>query len=548
NRALVSVSDKTSLDKLAEVFQEFNVEVFSTGGTAKQLQQYLPEVKDLTELTSFPEILGGRVKTLHPHVHGGILARKDNSADMATLKELQLQPFDLVVVNLYPFAEQLLKQEDTLDQEKNLANLVEFIDIGGITLLRASAKNYNNVVLMTDPQDYGNLANEMRSNNGSVRGEFSAKRMAAAFTLSSSYDSQIANYFSQQLTSTGKDNNSPNSLNSSSSKASGGDNQQHGHLPKQLFSADLESSELRYGENPHQQAALYRDPTDATGLAGSQLLNGKPLSYNNLVDANSAWRLACELSGTCCVIVKHAQPCGVAVAPSQVLAYERALLADKESSFGGIIAVNKILDEETALKIKDNFIEVVIAPDYSQNALTILSSKKNLRLLKTIPHMPSEETAKIFKTISGGVLMQTEDQYIPTADSLEWVSKVQPTDDQQVTDLLFAWQVAKFCHSNAIVIAKDGATCGIGAGQTSRVFSVRLALLRVADNNLDISGAAVASDAFFPFADSVALLAEKDIKSIIQPGGSKRDDEVIALADEKNIAMAFTGHRCFFHG
>lgn len=543
NRALVSVSDKTSLDKLASVFQEFNIEVISTGGTAQHLKKHLPEVKDLTELTSFPEILGGRVKTLHPHVHGGILARKDNPDDMAKLKELQLSPFDLIVVNLYPFAEQLLKLDPSNDNDQNPTNMIEFIDIGGITLLRAAAKNYHNVVLITDPQDYVKLANEMRSNKGSVSVDFSAKRMPAAFAMSSDYDRQIADYFSSRLT--------PMDYLKQLGQTNDGD-----WLAK-FGSSKFVATDLRYGENPHQRAALYKDPDDLTGLAGAQLLNGKPLSYNNLVDANSAWRLSCELPSNGvndkgCVIVKHAQPCGVALAPSQVQAYESALSADKESSFGGIISVNGILEEETALKIKDNFIEVVIAPAFTDSALEILSAKKNLRLLSCMPsrdtYSNQADAPRMFKTINNGILMQAEDHYRPTADSLEWVTKAHPTSEQEVNDLLFAWQVAKFCHSNAIVIAKNGVTCGIGAGQTSRVFSVRLALLRAADNNIDISGGVVASDAFFPFADSIALLVDKGIKSIIQPGGSKRDPEVIAMADEHNLAMAFTGHRSFFHG
>ena len=543
NRALVSLSNKTNIDKLAALFQEFNIEVISTGGTAKQLKQHLPEVIDIEEITSFPEILGGRVKTLHPHVHGGILARKDNTDDMQTLKDLQIDAFDLVVINLYPFEEQLLK-DGTAGDSQNIDSMVELIDIGGITLLRAAAKNYRNVILITDPQDYDNLADELRANNGSVRVEFSAKRMAAAFARSSAYDRNIANYFAAQLdqdTSVVTPESTPD--NNSTASVS----------PRLMISADIKQ-ELRYGENPHQQAALYTSSANHgndKGIAGAKLLNGKALSYNNLVDANAAWRLACELPDACCVIVKHAQPCGVAVASTQPLAYQHALMADKESSFGGIVAVNSILEAETATLLKEMFLEVIIAPQFSEESLAILRAKKNLRLLQCASSHEKESPMtppKMIKTISGGFLMQAEDKYIPTAESLEWVTKRKLSDTQEITDLLFAWQVAKVCHSNAIVIAKDGTTCGIGAGQTSRVFSVRLALLRAADNDLDVSGSAVASDAFFPFADSVGLLAEKGIKSIIQPGGSKRDAEVIALADEHNIAMAFTGYRCFYHG
>ena len=504
--------------------KEYEVEVVSTGATAAALKKHLDNVQEISEVTDFPEILDGRVKTLHPAVHAGILARKDRQDDLATLKNLNIKPYDLVVINLYPFVAKV-------QQGASLSEVTENIDIGGSTLLRAAAKNYANVTLITNPQDYDSLAQEMHLNNGEVSHEFRASRMAAAFAFSAEYECQIAEYFAE--------------VNNATS----------GTGVREVLATGYLSGELRYGENPHQQAAVYTTSQPPHGLAGGELLNGKPLSYNNLLDADLAWKVVIQFETPTCVIVKHAQPCGAASHSDEAIAYQRALDGDKESAFGGIIAFNCRLGAAAAELIINQFAEVVIAPQFDEKALKILRTKKNLRLLACEVITESDGSVKngvvenniknVIKNINGGFLKQSIDDAMPTATSLQWVTK---NSIDTIEDLFFAWGIVKYCRSNAVVIAKDGASCGIGAGQTSRVFSVRCALMRAKDNGIDVRGAVLASDAFFPFADSLELIAEAGISAVIQPGGSKRDDEVIAAADKHNIAMAFTGIRCFYHG
>lgn len=532
-RALISVSNKNKLEQLCLLLKEYGVQVTSTGGTAKFIKQYIEDVQDISTVTSFPEILDGRVKTLHPHIHGGILARKEQQKDMAAIEKLNIKPYDLVVINLYPFA-------SSVKQALPFDDMLEQIDIGGSTLLRAAAKNYKSVALISKPDDYELLVQEMCANNGKVSNEFRAKLMAKAFFLSSEYDSRIAEYFKSVLDSNYNQDSSLSQKLPNEKQAAEKIKEQS---KSEILAAAYPLNELRYGENPHQRATVYTNEQSPKGLVGAKLLNGKPLSYNNLVDADLALRLVNQLTAPACVIVKHVQPCGAAYDHTDIsIAYKRALNADKESAFGGIVAFNRPLNAETAELISKQFTELVIACGIDEAALDILQRKKDLRILDCQLLSNNEYS---LKNINGGFLRQDIDNAIPSIESLDWVSK---TKSDKVEDMLFAWTIAKYCHSNAIVIAKERSTCGLGVGQTSRVFSVRCALLRAQDNEINLQGAVLASDAFFPFADSVELIASSGISAIIQPGGSKRDTEVIAAADKYNIAMAFTGIRAFYHG
>jgi len=465
-------------------------------------------------VTNFPEILGGRVKTLHPLIHGAILARSDHQRDQAELKTHGLSPIDLVVVNLYDFATGL---------NNGLLEAIEHIDIGGSTLLRAAAKNYHYVALVSSPDDYESLAVELEQNNGAIGESFRVERAIRAYRLSSDYDSRISAYLDQQL---GRPNEPNKNLL---------DDEEGITIRKMM--------DLRYGENPHQRASLYATSNPPQGLAAASLLQGKPLSYNNLIDADAASKMACQFGKPACVIVKHTNPCGIAERDSLVDAYLGAFNADRESAFGGVIAFNCELDEETAKAIVNSqFAELVIAPQITAKAIEQLAAKKNLRVLA----FAYEDAGDChMRFISGGLLKQETN--LASSLKLEWVTKRKATKSQE-TDLLFAWQVVRLCHSNAIVIANGRTSCGIGVGQTSRVFSVRCALMRAADNHMSLDGAVLASDAFFPFADSIELLAEAGVSAVVQPGGSKRDQEVIEAADKRDIAMAFTHQRAFFHG
>ena len=506
-RALISIADKNNLDILADLLKNHSIETIATGKTAQSLAEHGVQSIPVSSITGYPDLLEGRVKTLHPAIYAGILARRDHRQDQQDLHQQDLEPIDLVVVNLYPFAEKVSQRAGT---DEIIAN----IDIGGLAMIRAAAKNHLHTALITSPQDYADLAQELAENDGKLSPSFRSARAGAAFLLTADYDRQIADYLARLY----KDERPANFLFG-------------GYHPK----------DLRYGENPHQTARLYADSSPPRGLSAARCLQGRPMSYNNYLDADLALTIVTGFEDPACVIVKHAQPCGVAEHQTLAAAYRAAYQADQESAFGGVIACNRALDQETAALIRRQFAELVVAPAMTDEAIATLKDKKNLRLLVSSPVASSRQ----IRGIHGGWLVQSSHRLNSAAS--DWVAS-KPQNSSVLDDLIFAWRVVQFCRSNAIVIAKGGATCGIGAGQTSRVFSVRCALLRAADNNCDLQGAVLASDAFFPFADSIALIAKAGIAAIIQPGGSKRDAEVIEAARRHNIAMAFTGQRCFWHG
>lgn len=518
-RALLSVSDKTGLIDLARALAAHNVELLSTGGTAKAIRDAGLPVKDVADVTGFPEMMDGRVKTLHPVVHGGLLGRAGQ--DEAVMAEHGIAPIDLLVLNLYPFESVTAKADCTL------ADAVENIDIGGPAMLRSAAKNFARVAVATDPAQYAELLAELDANDGQLS---AAKRFAlsvAAFNRVAQYDAAISNYLSSVAAT---DAAVPVRV----------------EFPAQMNSNFLKVMDLRYGENPHQAGAFYRDLYPVPGtLATFQQLQGKELSYNNLADADAAWECVRQFDAPACVIVKHANPCGVAVGVANGDAYELAYATDPTSAFGGIIAFNKPLDAATAQVILDRqFVEVLIAPDYEPAALEYAQKKANVRVLR-IPHGDGRNNYDT-KRIGSGLLVQSADNRGMSRDELKVVSKLAPTE-KQFTDLLFAWNVAKFVKSNAIVYAKDNRTIGVGAGQMSRVYSARIAGIKAGDANLVVEGSVMASDAFFPFRDGIDAAAAAGIKAVIQPGGSMRDAEVIAAADEHGIAMVFTGVRHFRH-
>jgi len=518
-RALLSVSDKTGLIDLARALAARNVELLSTGGTAKAIRDAGLAVKDVSDVTGFPEMMDGRVKTLHPLVHGGLLGRA--GLDEAVMAEHGIGAIDLLVLNLYPFESVTAKADCTLD------DAVENIDIGGPAMLRSAAKNFARVAVATDPSQYAELLAELDANDGQLS---AAKRFAfsvAAFNRVAQYDAAISNYLSAVAA---RDAAVP----------------VRSEFPAQMNSSFVKVMDLRYGENPHQSGAFYRDLYPVPGtLATFQQLQGKELSYNNLADADAAWECVRQFDAPACVIVKHANPCGVAVGAGNGDAYELAYATDPTSAFGGIIAFNQPLDASTAKVILDRqFVEVLIAPDYEPAALEYAQKKANVRVLR-IPHGQGRNNYDT-KRVGSGLLIQSADNRGMARDELTVVSKLAPTD-KQFADLLFAWKVAKFVKSNAIVYAKDNRTIGVGAGQMSRVYSARIAGIKAADANLVVEGSVMASDAFFPFRDGIDAAAAAGIKAVIQPGGSMRDNEVIAAADEHGLAMVFTGVRHFRH-
>ncbi|WP_448130919.1 bifunctional phosphoribosylaminoimidazolecarboxamide formyltransferase/IMP cyclohydrolase [Stenotrophomonas rhizophila] len=518
-RALLSVSDKTGLIDLARALAARNVELLSTGGTAKAIREAGLAVKDVADVTGFPEMMDGRVKTLHPMVHGGLLGRA--GLDDAVMAEHGIGAIDLLVLNLYPFESVTAKADCTLE------DAVENIDIGGPAMLRSAAKNFARVAVATDPSQYAELLAELDAHDGRLS---AAKRFAfsvAAFNRVAQYDAAISNYLSAVTTT-----DAAVPLRS--------------EFPAQMNSSFVKVMDLRYGENPHQSGAFYRDLYPVPGtLATFQQLQGKELSYNNLADADAAWECVRQFDVPACVIVKHANPCGVAVGAGNGDAYELAYATDPTSAFGGIIAFNRPLDAATAQAILDRqFVEVLIAPDFEPAALEYAQKKANVRVLR-IPHGDGRNNYDT-KRIGSGLLMQSADNRGMARDELTVVSKVAPTE-KQFADLLFAWKVAKFVKSNAIVYAKDNRTIGVGAGQMSRVYSARIAGIKAADANLVVEGSVMASDAFFPFRDGIDAAAAAGIKAVIQPGGSMRDSEVIAAADEHGLAMVFTGVRHFRH-
>lgn len=522
-RALISLSDKSGLDDLAAGLAKHGVEIVSTGGTAAKLREAGAGVRDISDLTGFPEMMDGRVKTLHPKVHGGLLGVRDNPEHAAAMDEHGIAPIDLVVVNLYPFLKTVMSGADR-------DTIIENIDIGGPSMVRSAAKNHAHVACLTDPADYPALLGELEAHGGSTTLELRKKLAAKAFALTAAYDSTISQWFAFA--------------------------DQRERWPATWVVANTLQMTLRYGENPHQQAALYVPAgPHARGIAQAQQVQGKELSYNNLNDANAALELVSEFRDAepTVVIVKHANPCGVATRASMIDAWREALACDSVSAFGGIVATNRTLDAETAEAITQIFTEVVVAPDAEDEAKAIFAKKKNLRLLLTGDLPDPRRPGQTLAVITGGMLVQDRDNGMVSRDELKCVTKRQPTE-QEIADCLFAWTVAKHVKSNAIVYAKDGVTAGVGAGQMNRRDSARIAALRAreaAEGNgwgePRTVGSAVASDAFFPFADGLLSAAEAGATAVIQPGGSIRDEEVIAAADEAGLAMLFTGMRHFRH-
>ena len=515
-RALISVSDKTGIVEFAKSLVGFDIEILSTGGTAKLLTENGIEVTEVSDYTGFPEMMDGRVKTLHPKIHGGLLGRR--GIDEAVMAEHDIPPIDLVVVNLYPF-------EATIASENcDLPMAIENIDIGGPTMLRAAAKNHAGVAVVADADDYSHIVDEMKNNNGALSENTRYQLAVKTFEHTAAYDGAIANYLGA-ISASGEKTTFPNTFNSQYRKV----------------------QEMRYGENPHQKAAFYTEKNvDDASVSTAKQLQGKELSYNNIGDTDAALECVKQFDeGPACVIVKHANPCGVAIGASLFDAYDRAYQTDPESAFGGIIACNQALDAETAEAIVERqFVEVIIAPSVNEDAIDVISAKKNIRLL-TCGQWSGENPPRLdFKRVHGGLLVQDSD--LSLVNETKIVTKREPTQ-QEMRDLLFTWRVAKYVKSNAIIYGKNNMTIGVGAGQMSRVNSARIAGIKAELAGLDVKGSVMASDAFFPFRDGLDQAGEAGITAVIQPGGSMRDDEVIAAADEHNIAMVFTGMRHFRH-
>lgn len=516
-RALMSVSNKKGIVEFATQLIAWNIEIVATGGTAQLLKEQQIPVTEVSHYTGFPEIMDGRVKTLHPKIHAGLLARRGR--DEATLAELDIGTIDLLVVNLYPFRETIAKPNCALTEA------IEHIDIGGPTLLRAAAKNYTAVTVVIDPDDYPELLEEMQKQPHGTTLRLRQRLAQKVFANTSSYDNAIADYLLQQTAEV--------------------------PLFAEHYQPQFQRQEiLRYGENPHQQAAYYKNITQTAGtLADTKLLQGKTLSYNNMIDADCALQAILELDPhrASCVIIKHATPCGVAEGDNLLAAYTKAYRCDPESAFGGIIAFNQTLTANVAATLLDQqFVEVVLAPNIAADAALLFTKKPNIRLLQYNAQSPHTSPPLALHTISGGLLVQQQDTLHLSQQELTVVTAQKPSADEW-RDLLFAWRVVKFVKSNAIVFAKDTMTLGIGGGQTSRVFSAKIAVLRAECAGLSLENAAMASDAFFPFADSIEFAAKHNIRTIIQPGGSKRDDAVINAANAAGIAMVFTGTRHFRH-
>ena len=537
--ALISVSDKTGLAEFARSLSDFGVTLLSTGGTSKLLRDCGIKVTEVSDHTGFPEMLDGRVKTLHPRVHGGILARRDVPSHMDAINAAAITAIDMVVVNLYPFSQAIARSGCTLEEA------IENIDIGGPAMLRSAAKNHAHVAVVTDPADYPMIVREMQTAGGAIGAPIRFGLAQKAFAHTAAYDGAISNYLT--------------ALDTKGARTA---------FPRRLNLAFELAQKMRYGENPHQDAAFYRDLDPAPGsLALYVQLQGKELSYNNIADADAAWECvkSFDLSGdkAACVIVKHANPCGVAVAANTCDAYRLAFATDSISAFGGIIAFNRELDAVTAQAVCAQFVEVLIAPKVSAEAMAVLAKKENVRVLEVPlgragnpPSRPEPAGDGVgnflnalhcdYKRVGGGLLVQTPDNMDLNAAQIKVVTRAQPTA-QQRDDLLFAWRVAKFVKSNAIVFAGRGQTLGVGAGQMSRIDSARIAAIKAQNAGLTLKGSVVASDAFFPFRDGLDVVADAGAVAVIQPGGSMRDNEVIAAADERGIAMMFTGHRHFRH-
>lgn len=510
-RALISVSDKTGIVEFAKELVNLGYQIVSSSGTAKHLKENGIDVVEVSQITGFPEILDGRVKTLHPKIHGGILAVRDNPQHIKQLQENGIAPIDIVAINLYPF-------EKTVKKGSNLEEIIENIDIGGPAMVRASAKNYKYVAIITDPSDYDLVINELKT-NGEVSLKTRQLLSLKAFRHTALYDSIISNVLNQKF----------------------GINED---FPEELTIPMRKKSSLRYGENPHQKASLYINPMEeGLSVADSEILQGKEMSYNNYLDVEASLLLVKEFENPACVIVKHNNPCGVAESDNILEAYKLALQTDPKSAFGGIVAFNRELDKETAQALTEIFLEVVVAPSFSQEALEVLKSKKNLRVVK-IKNFEKSPEGKDLKRLSGGYLIQDRDKGL--YETLELVTQRQPTE-KELQDLIFALKVVKHVKSNAVVIAKDKRSIGIGVGQTSRVDSLETAVKKAQEFGLPLEGSVLASEAFFPFRDSIDFATKYGIKAVIQPGGSIRDNEVIQACNEYGIAMIFTKMRHFKH-
>ena len=547
-RVLVSVSDKTGIVDFVRALREFDVAIISTGGTANTLRAAGLAVTEISDVTGFPEMMDGRVKTLHPRVHGGLLALRDNPEHLAAMKEHNIEPIDMVVVNLYPFAETVRREGVTREEA------IEQIDIGGPAMIRSAGKNAQDVAVVVSADQYGQIIHEMKRHDGALSISTRKRLAGEAFQQTANYDAMVSAYLNGALERV----EPPEPIRSSSIMMSSevyptsvtkslADRSEdlsietfRGALPDQKSWSIDKLADLRYGENPHQIAALYQT-TIKNGIANAEVLSGKEMSFNNYIDADAAWQLVCDFEETACAIIKHTNPAGVGSGGTVSEAYQKALATDPVSAFGGIVAFNRTVDKAAAQEATKIFTEVVIAPDYDQDALEVFKGKKNLRVLR----MTSVESAKglEFKHISGGILVQTKDTHRLTKEDLKVVTTRTPTEEE-LNALLFAWTVCKHTKSNAIVYACNGQTVGVGAGQMSRIDSVKIGAMRA---QLPVSGSVLASDAFFPFRDGIDEAAKHGITAVIQPGGSVRDNEVIAAANEHNLAMVFTGIRHFKH-
>ena len=516
-RALISVSDKTGIVEFAQALAEFGVEIISTGGTAKTLRENGLDVTDVSEITGFPEMMDGRVKTLHPKIHGALLALRDNKSHVESMREHGIRPIDLVVVNLYPFEETIATEGVTLEKA------VENIDIGGPAMIRSAAKNWRDVAVITDTESYGGITDEMRKTQGSLSLSTRRRLATMAYTRTANYDHSISTYLADQPATDGAET---------------------GAWIQNLSIKMNRVTELRYGENPHQKAALI-SAEERDGIAKAEQLHGKDMSFNNYIDAEAAWNLVQDFDELAVAIIKHTNPSGVGIGTTNEEAYRKALSTDPVSAFGGIVAFNRKVDAEVAAFVIEVFTEVVIAPDFDTEAIAIFKQKKNLRILKMGMSEPNSLPTE-YKQVSGGWLAQDKDVHRLTVADLKYVTERWP-NETEIRSMLLAWKVCKHVKSNAIVIANETQTLGVGAGQMNRVDSVRIAAMRAERFGHPLKGSALASDAFFPFRDNVDEAAKLGVTAIIQPGGSIKDDDSIAAANEHGIAMAFTGIRHFKH-
>ena len=542
-RALISVSDKAGIVEFARELNAMDVEIISTGGTASALREAGLKVRDVSDVTGFPEMMDGRVKTLHPKIHGAFLALRDNTQHVDSMKEHDMEPIDHVVVNLYPFEETVAKEGVRIDEA------VENIDIGGPAMIRSASKNWRDVAIVTDTRLYSEIISEMKEQDGSLSIETRQRLATFAYTRTASYDLAISSYLSRQLNE--KDLEILEPLNPLGSlmfidaepvEAGGSD---HGHRLPHVLDVNLRKvSDLRYGENPHQAAAIYQEGV-LSGLVGATQLHGKEMSFNNYVDTEAAWNLVRDFSDTAVAIIKHTNPSGLGVGETNEEAYKKALSTDPVSAFGGIVAFNRTVDRTAAEAVNHVFTEVIVAPSYESDALEVLKTKKNLRVLQ-VPIDSEVDSLLEYKQISGGFLVQEKDLHRLSEGDLQFVTEKRPSADE-IRALMLAWTVCKHVKSNAIVFANENQTLGVGAGQMNRVDSVRIAAMRAERFNLSLKGSGLASDAFFPFRDNIDEAAKYGVSAIIQPGGSVRDEECIAAANEHGISMVFTGIRHFKH-